>query len=589
MAEPTINLGNGNWAGKTDNLLGYYKEGERFYKQDFTFSRSTTGTYTDKKGYIQEMPYNKLQQSNSFDTTWSNVSSTETSNQSGHDGTSNAWLLTATAAGGRLDQSISLSGIQCISVYAKANTFDYLFLLGLGASDRRGNFDLTNGVVATTQNLIDSSIESIGDGWYRCSITYNDTISAVRVYGLQGDNDFTGTSGSIYIQDAQLVKGTSAKTYFPTTTRLNMPRVDYLNNSNGSLILEPQSTNTVTYSEDFSQWGNARTTDTANQITSPDGLNNGTLLEQQSGQTNAGSIFKSVALSSGTYAQSVFAKKKDKDFIVCYSANAERTYFNLSNGTIGTIASGNTAKIEDYGNGWYRCTITYTITSGGVIAFYLSDSDNSSVVTDSGGVYIYGAQLEAGSYSTTLINTSGSSVTRNQDACSMTNVADRIGQTEGTLYSEFDLTEDSSFTIIEINLGNSTNNRILAYRNASYIAFVVQVGGVIEINDSTLVTFLETNKVAVTYKTDEFQIYLNGSSIKTYTSGSIPSGFDTIDLQDNNLQGKKQSIKDLKVYDTALSDTELATLTGGTSTVYNWVDSSSNKIINENGDTIIFT
>ena len=58
MAEPTIQLGGGNWAGKTDNLLGYYKEGERFYKQDFTFSRSTTGTYTDSEGYIQEMPYN---------------------------------------------------------------------------------------------------------------------------------------------------------------------------------------------------------------------------------------------------------------------------------------------------------------------------------------------------------------------------------------------------------------------------------------------------------------------------------------------------------------------------------------------------
>ena len=50
MAEPTIQLGGGNWAGKTDNLLGYYKEGERFYKQDFTFSRSTTGTYTDSGG-----------------------------------------------------------------------------------------------------------------------------------------------------------------------------------------------------------------------------------------------------------------------------------------------------------------------------------------------------------------------------------------------------------------------------------------------------------------------------------------------------------------------------------------------------------
>ena len=66
MAEPTIQLGGGNWAGKTDNLLGYYQEDGRFYKQDFTFSRSTTGTYTDSDGYIQEMPYNLLTFSNDF-------------------------------------------------------------------------------------------------------------------------------------------------------------------------------------------------------------------------------------------------------------------------------------------------------------------------------------------------------------------------------------------------------------------------------------------------------------------------------------------------------------------------------------------
>ena len=66
MAEPTIQLGGGNWAGKTDNLLGYYQEDGRFYKQDFTFSRSTTGTYTDSEGYIQEMPYNLLQYSEDY-------------------------------------------------------------------------------------------------------------------------------------------------------------------------------------------------------------------------------------------------------------------------------------------------------------------------------------------------------------------------------------------------------------------------------------------------------------------------------------------------------------------------------------------
>ena len=418
MATPTIQLGNGNWAGKSDSLLGFSIQNGRFYKQEFTFNRTTTGTYTDSDGYIQEMPYNKLLQSNNFDTTWNNYNSTET-----YDSNLDAWLIEKNGIYGYIRQFVTLSGEQTLSVYAKASTLNWLHIKG---SNNDAYFDLVNGVLGS-YNTTSANIESFENDFYRCSITYSGAITDVRIYPADGNNDISGTSGSIFIQNAQLVKGSSAKTYFPTTTRLNMPRVDYLNNSNGSLILEPQRSNLLNYSTDFTQWGNARTTDTSNQITSPNGLNEGTLLEQQSGQTNAGSIYLGgLSLSSGTYTQSIFAKKNDKNFIVCYNANAERTYFNLSNGTIGTVASGNTAKIEDYGNGWYRCATTYTLTSGSIAAFYLADTDNSTVVTDSGGVYIYGAQLEAGSYPTTLINTSGSSVTRNADACNITNVADRI-------------------------------------------------------------------------------------------------------------------------------------------------------------------
>ena len=300
-------------------------------------------------------------------------------------------------------------------------------------------------------------------------------------------------------------------------------------------------------------------------------------------------------MSSGTYTQSIFAKKKDKDFIVCYSANAERTYFNLSNGTIGTIASGNTAKIEDYGNGWYRCTITYTLTSGGVIAFYLSDSDNSSVVTDSGGVYIYGAQVEAGSYPTTLINTSGSSVTRNADACSITNVADRINSSEGVLYAEIAaLANDGTKRRITINNGLSTQFVQLEY---SVTTNTIKVG---VYNGSSQGFFTETlsdlttfNKIAYSYKANEFKLFANGIQLgTTITSGTTFSSGTLTTLSFDNGAGNDDfygNIKQLQVYNTALTDQELVELTGGTFTVYNWIDNSSNRIINENGDTIIFT
>ena len=590
MAEPTIQLGGGNWAGKSDNILGYYKEGERFYKQDFTFSRSTTGTYTDKDGYIQEMPYNEVTYSEQFDLWAISGSITRTSNiATSPNGTLTADGIQDTSGGSykRVRKSISVNpnSTYTSSCYIKKVTSETAYtgfgLVFSGGTQKLayGIIDSVNGTITSASSTITPTfnVVSVGDYWrFEMTATDNGSNSSLE-FSIYATLSTNGTSlnvgiGSIRtLWGAQINKGTSAKTYFPTTTRLNMPRVDYLNNSNGSLILEPQRSNLITYSSDFTQWGNARTTDTANQITSPDGLNNGTLLEQQSGQTNAGSIYFSVSLSSGTYAQSIFAKKKDKDFIVCYSANAERTYFNLSNGTIGTIASGNTAKIEDYGNGWYRCTITYTITSGSVVAFYLSDSDNSSVVTDSGGVYIYGAQIEAGSYPTTLINTSGSSVTRNADVCNNGGDASRFNSSEGVLYAEF-----KSFTSTDtvdlnryITLTNGTSNErvaLLLGGNTNQLRAIIYSSSQ-SINLSFSTTATETkqfNKLAVKYKSGDYAFYLNGVEIGSSTESSIFSA-NTLDDLSLDVGGGTQQfrgfLKDLRVYNTALTDSELATLT----------------------------
>jgi hypothetical protein len=143
---------------------------------------------------------------------------------------------------------------------------------------------------------------------------------------------------------------------------------------------------------DFSQWSHTRTSSTENAAISPDGQNNATYVEQNTGETNAGSIYRYDDSVAGVFTLSVYAKKKEKDFIVL-SYSTGRTYFNLETGTVGTIAAGNTANIEDAGNGWFRCSITFTISSGSLKAFYVGDTDNSTVVTGGGGIYIYGPQL----------------------------------------------------------------------------------------------------------------------------------------------------------------------------------------------------
>ena len=561
MAEPTIQLGGGNWAGKTDNLLGYYKEGERFYKQDFTFSRSTTGTYTDSDGYIQEMPYNLLQQSNQFDTTWGTSSATISSGESGYDGTNNAWSLNSSSEG-YLFQYLTNETSNTLSIYAKAGSVNNIRLRFFGTSNGEGYFNLSNGTKGTTSGLADSSIENVGNGWYRCNISINTTISLVRIYPSVSSNSSSGTNGFVYIQNAQVNKGTSAKTYFPTTTRLNMPRVDYLNNSKGSLILEPQRTNLITYSEAIGSNGfnEINSSIQSNVSVSPNGTLNADLLKENTAN-DTHFMFKDFNLSSGqTYSISVFAKSNGTNRNLRFGdgglgwSSGFNVNFDLTNGS---ADSGGV--IESYGNGWYRCSVvgTTNATTSRLLVYSILNTSTSYQGDGSSGVFLYGLQVEQGSYPTTLINTTGSSVTRNQDACSLTNVADRIGQTEGVVYMDFVAQRTDGVSQSHFWLGAS-GSEIGLYGGSQFIFY--SSGGV-QINGGNIVNG-QRYKVAFGYKANDYVAYINGTQVGTDTSATVPtmsalvlnSYFDGTELQ-------KKDINDFKLYNTKLSNSELAALT----------------------------
>ena len=375
---------------------------------------------------------------------------------------------------------------------------------------------------------------------------------------LQGNSNFNGSITNISLKEA---------------ARDNVPRIDYTGGGCPHILSEPQRKNEVTYSSDFTQWSNARTTDTANQTISPDGSVNAAYLEQNTGETNAGSIYASVTLIAADYSFSIFAKKKEKDFIVAYDSNANRTYFNISNGTLGNNGSGGTSKIEDYGNGWYRCSVSYTESSAAStnIAWYLGDTNGSTTVTDSGGVYIYGCQVEQGSYTTSYIPTSGSTVTRNQDIFTRDGIGSLINSTEGVLFVEMAaLSDDTSITGSEMSISDGTANnnlRILYSPSTSLNSLFIRidVGGVrIVTFNYTGVTIKNFNKIAVKWKVNDFALWINGIEVLTDLSGvsfssstlsnidfSYPTGI-------NNLQAK---VRQLQIFKTALSDPELVTLT----------------------------
>jgi len=217
---------------------------------DLQFTRASDATRTNSAGVIERTPWNLLQSSNTFNTTWIPAFATVTIGQSGYDGTNNAWLLSKSLADGRISQNVTLtSGAYTYSAYLKAGTKNWGFLRVDGVSIKTAYFNLQNGTLGTASGCT-SSILSVGGGWYRCSITFTDSVTIARIYVADANNDLSGTSGNILIQAAQLVEGTDAKPYFATTNRQDVPRLHYRNadgtlNSCPRLLLEPQRTNSI--------------------------------------------------------------------------------------------------------------------------------------------------------------------------------------------------------------------------------------------------------------------------------------------------------------------------------------------------------
>ena len=594
MAEPSLQLGNGNWAGKSDNLLAYHKANNNFYADELTFARASTGTIVNSDGLIEEVPYNLIEQSNDFDTTWSVGNSTITGGQADKDGGTSAWVIASTTIGSetriRQSQTFTVGEVIALSCYMKAGTVNFGIVRTYSiAGGGRVWFNLLNGTVGTENSGLTGSIESVGGGWYRCSITGVVTnTGAIDIAPAPADNDYLADAvgESIYIQDAQLNSGSTAKTYYPTTTRLNIPRVDYLNNSNGSLKLEPQRTNLVTQSSDFSNaaWDEDGVTIAANNTTSPDGTTNADKFLETA--VNGIHLINNTSpiTASATSTASVFYKKGTRRYFsikILIGSNSYTQVFDSEGLTTGGNSSNGltnvVTKIEDYGNGWVRASVAGTSASGTstYIIVGLSNSLNPTFnptnynptyqgsVTDYG--YFYGAMLEAGSYATSIIPTSGTTVTRIQDTSSTTGLSDVIGQTEGTLFVEISAFSGANTDRqISISDGGTSNRVVMALLyNGTQIQFVVASGGSITVNTTqTIATITSGTKIAFAYKANDFKIYANGLLIASDTSGAVPIGLDTLgfDRGDGNdvFEG---NVKNLQLYKTRLSNTELATLT----------------------------
>lgn len=402
--------------------------------------------------------------------------------------------------------------------------------------------------------------------------------SGAKLYSVlpsNGDGDFTVSSDAdaTRIDENGLIEDTVAN-----QARLSRNFIDGVVQPDPFLLLEPTSTNLLQRSEDYanSYWLKARVGSSTTGFTAPDGSSNATYFEQASGQTTAAVIYKSAftSVSSGIYTFSIWAKKGDKRYLKFQTrANSAtyRTVFDLQDGAI-TYDSGNeNAKIEEYVNGWFRLSVqrTSTTTDDIVVYYYLNDSAGASdTVTDSGGVYIWGSQVEKTDYLTSYIPTTTAQVTRTVDYASGGGNSDTFNDSEGTLFIDAAaLGNDGTYRVLNISDG-TTSNRVLIQlgNNNNQIRADLISGGATQTSLSTTsYTFTDFNKIAFKYKGDDTALFVNGTQVGTTQTGkTMPTGLDRIDFTNGNLGSTfyfRAKLRQLIYFNTALSDSELQTLT----------------------------
>lgn len=399
---------------------------------------------------------------------------------------------------------------------------------------------------------------------------------ATKIYSVlpvDGSGDFTFDRGT-----ATSVQTRVNKDGLIENVDQDVPRLDYLDGGCPSLLLEPASTNLITYSEEFDNaaWGKTGSTISADAVLSPDGSVNADKIVE-SGLNEFHFTDFSVVLGALPYTFSVFMKSAERTSgsISLSQSGNNGAVFDLSSGVVSSVSgTGNTASIEDYGNGWYRCSVTNDGTADLVDSVRVGVQNgalDSYTGDGTSGIYIFGSQLEQQSYATSYVpSLAGVSGVRDAETASKTGLSSYINSTEGVLYAEISAIEESNVYQISISDG-SIDNRVYLTKtgSANEYRFSVVSGGVTQATiDFDLVDVTLLNKVALKYKENDFAIYVDGLLIGTDTSGSTFTGGTLTRLGFDSGAGTLNWLgktKELRVYKEVLSDLELARLTGFTS------------------------
>ena len=456
---------------------------------------------------------------------------------------------------------------------------DY-WTLGTGVTIEENKLKIDGGALqgAEQTNVITSGLSC------RVTFTVSDYVSGTvnlrhplnEEVSANGTYSFYGNANSTKV----LIRGNASSNEFNISNisvqeiQADTPRIDFSDTVKGALLLEPSSTQLIQYSEDFSQWSginSSRASILKNQVISPDGSITADRLSDADNSSNYHNLFQYLTFTSGNpYVFSFFAKAGTSDYVNFYLDNGHCA-FQFSTKTLSGANSSNCTYTE-FENGWYLLTFYKSSLSSTSrpISIYTgggtSDSDGSYIGNPSKNVFIWGAQVEAGNYRTSYIPNHGVSggVTRLADVCNNSGSAQDFSES-GVLYAEISaLANDLTERRITISDGTTSNRVAIEYTLSSN-----QIKGRVVSSSSTSAnmnftasSIVDFSKIAISYKQNEFNLWVNATKVATDTSGNAPIGLNKISFDNgtgsNAFHG---NVRELQVFTEALTDEQLQKLT----------------------------
>ena len=569
-----------------------------------TFTRASTATYWD--GHTTaKAEENLITNSETFNWTTKLRTTVAYNVATAPDGTTTADSITDNGTSGTHyinDATTLLTKQFTYSVYAKANTLSIISLWVSNTGNGTAYFNLSSGTVGTVNTgsyVASAAISSVGNGWYRCSITSTSATFSGTIYpviGLhQADNtqSYTGSGQSVYVWGAQYELRSSATAYTPTTSvpitkyqpvlqtaESGVPRFDHdpVTGESKGLLIEEARTNLVTESiVKANYWYTPASLFDENSGIAPDGTLTATTVYSD----GASNVHKVVGANAGSYyTLSVYAKKSDAGAdttmgVYLYASGTtnafiQHTTFNLVTGQIvNANAAGTTgaySRIYPVGNGWYRLSVTGQMPAN--ISQAISCGIMYTPSQNDAAFLLWGAQLEQSSFTTSYIPTSGSTVTRPVELATMTDTS-FYNYTEGSIYGRYTPAKTGLWRTVA-RIGNAANDYDALYLRISSSGakeFQTYSRGNLEANieSSGAGNYVEGTEVIGIggYIADNFATYWDNTLVGIDTSVAVPSNVDVLNIGgdlngSNNING---TIKKIAYYRKRLSNAELQALT----------------------------